>query len=97
VVALVVDGSLSSDSIEIREHIVQFYFQLYLERFSWRPKLDHLSFNFIGKRFEQSEVYEVVRNLNGDKFMNPVFFFFAPDVLGGSKREFNGSIQGVSW
>jgi hypothetical protein len=82
VVALVVDGSLSSDSIEIREHIVQFYFQLYLERFSWRPKLDHLSFNFIGKRFEQSEVYEVVRNLNGDKFMNPVFFFFRPRRVG---------------
>jgi hypothetical protein len=47
--AIVVNGSLSSESVEIKEHIVQFYSQLSKEQFScWRPNLDGLSFNFNG-------------------------------------------------
>jgi hypothetical protein len=45
--ALIVNRSLSSDSMEIREHIVQFYSQLYSKQFNWRPQLDGLSFNLI--------------------------------------------------
>jgi hypothetical protein len=46
--SLAVNGSLSSDFTEIREHIVQFYNQHYLEQFSWRPNLDGLAFTSIG-------------------------------------------------
>jgi hypothetical protein len=31
----VINGSMASDSTEIREHIVQFYNRLYFEQFSW--------------------------------------------------------------
>jgi len=72
--ALAVNGSLSSDSTEIKEYVMKFYSQLYLEQFSWRPKLDGFYFNFIGedegwleRKFEESEAYEVLRNLNGGK------------------------------
>jgi hypothetical protein len=83
--ALVVNGSLSSDSTEIRVHIVQFYAQLYLEiRAHICPTLDGLSFNSIGidegswlKREFESEVYEVVRTLNGDKALGPKVFSLA--------------------
>jgi hypothetical protein len=34
--SLIVNGSFSSDPKERREHIVQFYMQLYLEQYSWR-------------------------------------------------------------
>jgi hypothetical protein len=45
--SLVVNGAMSFDSIVIKEHIVQFYKWLYYEQFSWRPKLDGLSFHSI--------------------------------------------------
>jgi hypothetical protein len=38
--SIVVNGSISFDSSEIREHIVQFYTCLYSKQFSWRIKLD---------------------------------------------------------
>jgi len=46
--SLVVNGSLSSNSTEMREHIAQFYNRLYLEQLSWRPNLDGLTFTSIG-------------------------------------------------
>lgn len=63
--ALIVNGSLSRDSTEIKEHIMQFHSQLYSKQFSWRPKLDGLSFSFndedegswIERELEESEVY----------------------------------------
>lgn len=53
---------------------MQFYIKLYLDQFSWRPKLDALSFTSIGddegswleRDFKVSGVFEVVRALNGD-------------------------------
>jgi hypothetical protein len=45
--SLIVNGSFSSDPKERREHIVQFYMQLYLEQYSWRPKMNGLSFQAI--------------------------------------------------
>jgi hypothetical protein len=55
-------------------------------QFSWRPKLDGLSFNSIGvvevswlERAFESGVFEVVRTLNGDKalavMVSPWLFF----------------------
>jgi hypothetical protein len=53
--------------------------QLYSEQYSWRPEIDGLSFQAIGvdegswleSDFEESEVFEVVKNLNGDKAPGP--------------------------
>jgi hypothetical protein len=42
--SLVIKGSISSNSAEIKEYIVQFHNQLYSEQFTWRPKVDGLSF-----------------------------------------------------
>jgi hypothetical protein len=91
--SLIVNGSLSLDLTEIREHIVQFYTHLYSEQYSCRPKLDGLSFHFIGdeegswleREFEESEVFEVVKTLNGDKASGSDGFSseFFPDLLGG--------------
>jgi len=36
--------AISSNSAEIKEYIVQFHNQLYSEQFTWRPKVDGLSF-----------------------------------------------------
>ena len=44
---LVINGSMSSNYSKIKEHIVQFYNQLYSEQFTWRPKVDGLSFLLI--------------------------------------------------
>jgi hypothetical protein len=76
--SLMVNGSESSDPIEIREYIVQFYMQLYSKQYSWRPKLDGLSFHYIGdeegsclEREFESEVFELVQTLNGNKAPRP--------------------------
>jgi hypothetical protein len=57
--------------------------QLYLEQYSWRPKMNGFSFQATGeggswleRDFEESEVLEVVKNLNGDKALGPDGFFF---------------------
>ena len=64
---------MSSNSTGKRGHSVQFYDQLYIEKFRLQPKLDGLSFNSIGideyswleRAVQESEVFEVVRALNG--------------------------------
>jgi len=83
--SLMVDDSVSSDSTKISEHILQFYICLCLEQFSWRPKLDGLPFNsFVAEEtmsleraFEESEVFEVVKALKGDKASSPDSFSLA--------------------
>jgi len=83
--SLVINGSMNSDSTKIREHIMQFYKRLYAEQFRWRPKLDGLSFpsidaderNWLERDFEENEVWEVVRYLNGDKTPGHDGFFMA--------------------
>jgi hypothetical protein len=90
--SLVVNGIVSSYSSKIREQILQFYTRLYSEKFSWQPKLDGLSFNAINtetvdvKAFEESEVFEVMKALNGDKALGPdgsslVFFQSCWEIL----------------
>lgn len=67
---------MSTDSTEIKEYIVQFYNQLYFEQFTWQPNADGLSLlsidaeksNWLERDLEQ-EVWEVVRDLNGDKVL----------------------------
>jgi hypothetical protein len=73
--SLLIDGTISTNRSEISEHIVQFYKKLFTEQFSWRLMVDGLSFDSIDevaaswleKDFEEREVWEVVKTMNGDK------------------------------
>jgi hypothetical protein len=73
--ALRINGAMSTDPVEIKEHIVNHYDTLYTEQSSWRRRVDGISFSSIDsdeclwlKRvFEEQEVLEVVREMNGDK------------------------------
>lgn len=47
--SLLVDGTISTNRLEISENIVQFYKNLYIEQFDWRPLLDNLSFDSISE------------------------------------------------
>jgi hypothetical protein len=63
----------------INEHIVHFYNKLYTEQCIWRPRVDELSFlsideeeiTWLEQEFEEQEVWEVVRCLNGEKVPGP--------------------------
>jgi hypothetical protein len=44
--SLIIDGTISTYSFVISEHIVQFYNNLYTEQFSWWPKLDNLFYDY---------------------------------------------------
>lgn len=69
---MLVDVNVSTDQVEINEHIMQFYNNLYTEQFKWQPKLDSLSFDSIGEMvanwlesvFEEGEVLKVVKAMN---------------------------------
>jgi hypothetical protein len=40
--SLLIDGTVSTNWVEISGHFVQFYKKLYTKQFSWRPLLDGL-------------------------------------------------------
>jgi hypothetical protein len=77
--SLSINGCLSLDANEVKAHIVQFYTQLLTESCSWRPILDGLLFKSIGSEeslwlerdFEENEVLEVIKELQGDKSPGP--------------------------
>jgi hypothetical protein len=77
--SLIINGSLSSEATDIKEHIVQFYTQLFTESCSRRPIPDGLSFQsieseeglWLERDFEESEVLEVIKELQGDKAPGP--------------------------
>jgi hypothetical protein len=83
--SLLINGSLTSNVPTMKTHIVQFYSHLYSEQCRWRPKPDGLSFHSIGaeegswleRDFEESEVFEVVQAMNGDKAPGPDGFSLA--------------------
>jgi hypothetical protein len=86
-----VNGLVSSDQYEIREHIVLFYNIFFTEQFIWWPKLDILTFDSIDteestwleRLFEETEVLEVAKGMNNNKVSNPDGFtmaFFQPCV-----------------
>jgi len=80
-----INGALSSDPMEIKDHIVNNYDSLYSEQSSWRPMVDGISFSSIDadeclwleQDFEEQEVWEVVREMNGDKTPGPDGFSMA--------------------
>jgi len=80
--ALRINGAMSSDPVEIKENIVKYYDKLYTEQNTWRPRVDGLSFSSIDVEERlwlecDFEVWEVVRDLNGDKAPSPDGFTMA--------------------
>jgi hypothetical protein len=45
--SLRINGAMSNNSLEIKEHIVDCYNDLYTEHSTWRPRVDGLSFSSI--------------------------------------------------
>jgi len=74
-----INGALSFDPVEIKDHIVNYYDSLYTKQTSRRPRVDGISFSSIDadeclwleRGFEEQEVWEVVREMNGDKAPGP--------------------------
>jgi hypothetical protein len=101
-----INGALSSDPVVIKDHIVNYYDSLYTEQSSWRPRVDGISFSSIDadeclwleRGFEEQEVWEVVREMNGDKAPGPDGFSigFLSEMLGGSKKRYYGGIFRIS-
>jgi hypothetical protein len=77
--SLMVNGSLSSNPSEIKEHMIHFYSKLFTESSGWRPVPEGLPMHAIGeedcrwleREFEESEVWEVVRHMKSDKAPGP--------------------------
>jgi len=82
--SLNINGATSKNPVEIQEHIVHYYNNMYFEHYSWRPRVDGLSFLSIDaddsiwleREFEE-EVWDVIRDLNGDKALGPNGFTMA--------------------
>jgi hypothetical protein len=63
--SLSVNGSVTSDQQDIRDHAAQYYESLFSESYSWRPRLDNLAFNVLDAEeastlelpFEEREVF----------------------------------------
>jgi len=62
--------NMTSNFVEIKDHILNFYKHLYSEQYLWRPMVDGFSFRSI-------DVEEVMRNFNGDKARGPDKFSMA--------------------
>jgi len=70
---------------KLRIILLNYYDSLYTEQSSWRPRVDGISFSSIDadeclwleRGFEEQEVWEVVREMNGDKAPGPDGFSMA--------------------
>jgi hypothetical protein len=73
--SLVVNGIPTSDPTIVSNHVVNFYDSLFTEPLSWRPRLDNLEFDMLSsyeassleEPFQEREVWEVIKGMNGDK------------------------------
>jgi hypothetical protein len=72
---LSINGVVTSNQANIRNHAVRFYESLFTECYNWRPRLDNLGFDSLDASeaarletlFEEREVLEVVKGMNRDK------------------------------
>ena len=70
---------------EVTAQVVQFYRNLYKESKGWRPFVEGLEFDCIGdmervwleRKFEREEIFQVVRDLEGNKTPSPNGFTMA--------------------
>jgi hypothetical protein len=107
-----INGILSHNPVEIKDHVVQFYQRLYSERSTWRPKIDNQVFssidedekNWLERDFEEEEVWEVVKGMEGDKApgLDGFTMAFFSIVLGCGEERcygcfFSNSIEDGSW
>ena len=82
---LLINGVLLTDQDEIRDHIAQFYQQLYMEDVYRRLSLDGIEFSIITdeeaewleRPFEENEIINVVQGCDGDKAPGPDGFSLA--------------------
>jgi hypothetical protein len=80
-----VDGTRFEEEPDIRNQVVHFYKSLYQENEEWRPDVDGLSFASIGEDakdrlercFDNEEVVQVLKDLEGDKALGPDGFIMA--------------------
>jgi hypothetical protein len=92
--SLTINGAISRNSVEMMEHIVQYYNNLYFENCSWRPRVEGISFLSIDaeesiwleRAFEEKEVWDVIKDWKGDKAPGPdgstmAFFQKCWDIL----------------
>jgi hypothetical protein len=95
-----VNGLSTSDPAIISDHIVNFYESLFSELLSWRPRVDNLEFDVLNTEdvsnledpFEEREVREVIKGMDGDKVPRPdgfslAFFQDCWDVVKGDFME----------
>ena len=76
---LVIDGALSSNQDRIAAHIEHFYMNLYSEQQMQHPFPNILDFPRISRDnavwlerpFEEAEIFEVIKEFNGDKSLGP--------------------------
>jgi hypothetical protein len=97
------NSSVSSDQHAIRDHIVQFYYGLFSEQFSWRPKLDGLAFDDISVEefswlkslLEESEFLGVVKSMNKEKALGPdgLTLAFFSRLLGCDRGRYYGGVS----
>ena len=70
---------------EVAAHVVQFYKTLYQEPKGWGPFVEGLEFDSLGdmervwleRKFEREEIFQVVRDLEGNKAPSPDGFTMA--------------------
>jgi hypothetical protein len=92
--SLLINGSLSSNPVAIREHVVSFYESMFVESMPWRPRLDDLDFEAltIGEassleaHFLEREAKEVIFGIDENKApgrdgFSLAFFQACRDVL----------------
>ena len=95
------DGIVHETDKEIRDNVVSFYEDLYQEKESWRPSMDGLDFHSIGaaesshleRKFDRDEVFQVLKDLQGDKAPGPdgfsmAFFYKCWKVVGDNIMDF---------
>jgi hypothetical protein len=83
--ALHIDGVMSNDPNEVKEHVVKFYLTLYSKQSNWRPRMDNQAFSSIDeeekvwleREFEEMEVWEVMKSMEADKTPGPDGFAMA--------------------
>jgi hypothetical protein len=83
--SLIIDGSLSSNPDDIRDHAANYYESLFTESLSWRPRLDDLEFDSLSAGeassleapFLEREVKDVIFGMDGNKAPGPDGFSMA--------------------
>ncbi|XP_030925091.1 uncharacterized protein LOC115952154 [Quercus lobata] len=82
---LEVDGVIYEEGAEVAAQVVQFYKTLYQKTEEWRRFVEGLEFDqieeaergWMERRFENDEIIQVVRNMEGDKAPGPNGFSMA--------------------